>query len=286
MLLQYPRNLPFSHILPLYFFFFFSLFFSMDTFPAICMRIREGCWIYTRAERGRIQRPGTYPFRDSIQGDWSWIGDPKGAYVIPPAIVRTPTSFLSEALFHALSTELAQNLRGERKRGQAHVCNVRIRIERMCTQICDHCRLHGWQFLLPFLLLFISSRFSSRFPICTSLSSGNARDREEQLFFKNKFNAREIASLSRNKLRKNILIFKRVLVESNLFATQRLTLICQYHCRQKSSDNLKFRSHCFAIIRLLRFLSRLQHPWYRRDISRFFLKQSLQHSLLLLIVRS
>lgn len=89
---------------------------------------------------------------------------------------------------------------------------------------------------------------------------GNARDRKEQLCFKNKFNAREIASLSRNKLRKNIPIFKRVLVESNLFATQRLTPICQYHCRQKSGDNLKFRSHCFAIIRLLRFLSRLQHP--------------------------
>ena len=45
-----------------------------------------------------------YPFQDSIQQKILNRG-PKGAYVIPPAIVETPTSFLQN-LFHALSTNL------------------------------------------------------------------------------------------------------------------------------------------------------------------------------------
>jgi len=113
-------SLPLSHIIFLW------------TFPATFIAACEG-YTNVRAERtivqaGHLSFPRFYSRRLR-----SWIGYPKGAYVIPLAIVRTATSFLPEALFHAISTtELAQNTKG----GHATCACT----ERSHALVCKHCR--------------------------------------------------------------------------------------------------------------------------------------------------
>lgn len=92
---------------------YYSIF-LLPTFSAICIlvHILERCECAPSAAN-TVVRACTYPFRDSIQGSWSWIENPKRTYVILPTIVKKLTSFLLGILFHALSSKLAQNMRAD-----------------------------------------------------------------------------------------------------------------------------------------------------------------------------
>lgn len=129
--------------------YFFSLFFSIDTFPAICMgeknvnirdrtqtrhlsflRFYSRRLILNRGSQGRLRNPACH-------------------------CERTPTSFLPEALFHALSTKLAQNVRREEgEKRDRSTCNVRTHRTHVHSnmRILSLVRMTS---LPPFLLLYL-----------------------------------------------------------------------------------------------------------------------------------
>lgn len=85
--------------------------------------------------------------------------------------------------FHRAGTK-CKGRRGKEK-GQTHV----HRIERMCAQICERCRLYGWLSPPPFLLLYLLVIF---FLICNlHLSLIGDIEKKKIVFHKNEFNARE-----------------------------------------------------------------------------------------------
>lgn len=88
---------------------------------------------------------------------------------------RTPTSFLPEALFHALSTELAQNVGREKgKKRDKPTCNVRTHRAHVHSNMRT-LSLIRMIFPSPFLFLYL---FAIVFPIYTSLSSATLKKRK------------------------------------------------------------------------------------------------------------
>lgn len=175
---------------------FLSCFFFSWTFPAIYfavyMRKRvhecEGCE-YTRNTSSAIARAQwgrhTYPFpRFYSRRLWSWIEDPKGAYVIPLAIVRTPTSFLfprTPVFFSLLSTgtkrEEDADPRAAYARHRAHVHSYMLPLSFVRIELTP-----------PLLPLRFHPDF--RFVDLRVSSAGDARDWIELQFSENEFNTK------------------------------------------------------------------------------------------------
>lgn len=170
MLLQNPRDSSSPLISPLYFFFPFS---SLQTLflRSVCVKDVN---IRGRTRTRHLSFPRFYSRRLILNRG------SQGRLRNPARHCEDANQFSSRGSFSRSFHRAGTKREGGKKEGTDPRATC-VRIERMCIQIC-YCG--GLLFLLLLSFFSISSRFSSRFPICTSLSSGMREIKKKSCFFK------------------------------------------------------------------------------------------------------
>lgn len=159
--------------------YFFSLFFSMEHFSCDLYGWKN-VNIRDRTQTRHLSFPRFYSRRLILnRGSQGRLRNPVCH------CERTPTSFLPEALFHALSTELAQNVgREEGKKRDKPTCNVRTHRAHVHSNMrtLSLVRMISLPPFLPLYLFAISNLY---------ISIIGDIEKKKAAFHKNKFNARE-----------------------------------------------------------------------------------------------